>query len=91
MGFFISFPGSITYPKNDDIRKVIEHIPVDHLLVETDCPYLAPQPKRGRRNEPALVRFTAEKLAEIRITSYNVCYTKLLRNVFLDSGHWHFL
>ncbi len=66
MGFFISFPGSITYPKNDDIRKVIEHIPVDHLLVETDCPYLAPQPKRGRRNEPALVRFTAEKLAEIK-------------------------
>ena len=82
MGFYISFPGTITYPKNEEARRVVQGIPVDRLLVETDCPYLAPQTFRGRRNEPAYVRHTAERIAAIkgltiedvaRITTLNAC------------------
>lgn len=74
LGFLISFPGSITYPKNEEVRDLIRQIPVDHFLVETDCPYLAPQPRRGKRNEPALVRHTAATIAEIKgLSLEDVC------------------
>jgi TatD DNase family protein len=66
LGFYISFPGTITYPKNDAAREVVRALPVDQILVETDCPYLAPQAYRGRRNEPAFVRHTAEAIAAIK-------------------------
>lgn len=66
LGFFLSFPGTITYPKNSAVREVIRNLPIDSLLVETDCPYLSPHPFRGRRNEPAHVRHTAEMIAEIK-------------------------
>lgn len=66
LGFYISFPGSITYPKNEEARSVVRGVPVDRMLVETDCPYLPPQPFRGRRNEPAHVRHTAEAIAAIK-------------------------
>ncbi len=66
LGFYLSFPGTITYPKNEAAREVVRNIPIDRLLVETDCPYLTPSPFRGRRNEPAHVRYTAEMVAEIK-------------------------
>ncbi|MCD6188419.1 MAG: YchF/TatD family DNA exonuclease [Desulfuromusa sp.] len=66
LGFYLSFTGTITYPKNDTIREIIKEIPIDRMLIETDCPYLSPQKFRGKRNEPAYVRYTAEKLAEIK-------------------------
>jgi TatD DNase family protein len=66
MGFYVSFSGSVTYPKSDGLRAVAKTIPADRLFVETDCPYLAPQPRRGKRNEPAFVNFTAQVLAEVR-------------------------
>lgn len=66
LGFYISFPGTITYPKNEAAREVVRAIAADHMLVETDCPYLSPQQYRGRRNEPAHVRHTAERIAEIK-------------------------
>jgi len=65
MGFFISFAGPVTFPKADNLRDVVKTVPLDRLLVETDCPYLAPQPVRGKRNEPAYVRFTLERIATI--------------------------
>ncbi|MEN8687990.1 MAG: TatD family hydrolase [Desulfuromonadales bacterium] len=80
MGFYISFAGPLTYPKNENLRSIAQALSVDIMLVETDCPYLAPQNWRGKRCEPAYVRSTAEKLAEIkgltledvaRITSLN--------------------
>ena len=80
MGFFVSFPGTLTYPGNETLRDVARAISTDHMLIETDCPYLAPQPLRGRRNEPAFVRHTAEELARVkglslediaRITTFN--------------------
>lgn len=66
MGFYLSFPGTITYPANEATRDVVRAVPVDRMLVETDCPYLSPLPLRGKRNEPALVRHTAERIAEIK-------------------------
>ncbi len=66
LGFYLSFTGNITYPKNEGLREVIAGIPIDRILVETDCPYLSPQPFRGKRNEPAYVTLTAEKIAEIK-------------------------
>lgn len=66
MGFYISFTGNITYPKNEMLRDVIRTIPLERILVETDCPYMAPQSKRGKRNEPAYTTETASKIAELR-------------------------
>jgi len=66
LGFYISFSGMITYPKKDYLLEVVENIPVDKLLVETDAPYLAPQPHRGETNYPKYVKLVAEKVAEIK-------------------------
>jgi TatD DNase family protein len=65
-GFLISFAGNITFPKAQPIRDVAVQVPLDRMLVETDAPFLAPVPNRGKRNESAWVAQVAEKLAEIR-------------------------
>jgi len=66
LNFYIGITGVITYPKADGLRQVAQAMPLDVFLIETDAPYLTAQPKRGKRNEPAYVRMTAEKIAEIR-------------------------
>ncbi len=67
LGLHISFAGMVTYPKSDDLRRVASQIPAERILVETDSPYLSPQPVRGKRpNEPAWVAHTAHRLAEVR-------------------------
>jgi len=66
MGFMISFAGNLTFPKAQQIRDAASQVPLDRLLIETDSPYLAPVPHRGKRNEPAFVRETARKLGELR-------------------------
>jgi TatD DNase family protein len=66
LGFYLSFAGVITYPKATAVRGAAAIVPSDRLLVETDAPYLAPVPHRGKRNEPAYVCHTANKLAEVR-------------------------
>jgi TatD DNase family protein len=68
MGFYLAFGGYIGYP-NSRLAEIIKTIPEDRLLVETDAPYLPPQKFRGQRNEPAYIRFTLEKMAEIRGTT----------------------
>ena len=65
LGMHISFSGMLTYKKNDALRQVATGIPLNRLLVETDAPYLAPVPKRGKRNEPALIVHTAQCLADV--------------------------
>jgi len=66
LGFFISFSGVVTYPKNDENRRAAQAVPEDRILFETDCPYLAPQGQRGRRNEPAFVLAVVEAAARVR-------------------------
>ena len=66
MGFYISFSGSVTFKKSDELRTVAKTIPADRLFVETDCPFLAPVPKRGKRNEPSYVNHVAQQIAEVR-------------------------
>lgn len=66
LGFSISIPGTVTYPNNSSLHEVVKAIKIEHLLVETDCPYLSPVPYRGKRNEPAYVRLTAEKVATLK-------------------------
>lgn len=82
IGFYLSASGMITFNRCSELRDIFADIPLERLLVETDSPFLAPIPKRGRRNEPSFVRYTAEKLAQIRdlpfdkiaqITSDNFC------------------
>lgn len=65
-GFYISFSGVVTFPRNDENRAAAAAVPIDRLLVETDCPFLAPQGHRGKRNEPALVREVLRVVAETR-------------------------
>jgi len=70
MGFFISIPGSITFKSAGVLQEVVKQIPLEALLVETDAPFLAPVPFRGKRNEPSYVRYTAQKVAEIKKVSF---------------------
>ena len=66
LGFYISFSGIVTFRNAEPLRDVARRVPSDRLLVETDSPYLAPVPKRGRSNQPAYVRYVAEAVAELR-------------------------
>src|SRR5271157_4848282 len=66
MGFMISFAGNSTYPKTQNLRDVAKALPLENILIETDAPYLAPQPYRGKRNEPAYVAEVARVLANVR-------------------------
>lgn len=70
MGFYISIPGSITFKNAEGFRKIVERIPLESLLVETDALFLTPEPFRGKRNEPSYVRYTAQKVAEIKKVSF---------------------
>lgn len=65
-GYFTSFTGICTYPKAENVREIVANAPLDMIMIETDCPYLAPQSVRGKRNEPAFVREIFNKIAEIR-------------------------
>ena len=66
VGFYVSFSGILTFNKSDELRAIAADIPADRLLVETDAPFLAPMPHRGKTNEPAYTAHTLAKLAEVR-------------------------
>lgn len=70
LGFYLGFGGTVTHPRNEELREVARRAPLDRILIETDSPYLAPQPQRGRRNEPAYVKHVAEFLADLRGLPY---------------------
>jgi TatD DNase family protein len=71
MGFYIGIDGPVTYPASAKLTRVVEACPLDRLLVETDCPYLTPVPHRGKRNEPAYVRYVAEAAARIKGVTFD--------------------
>jgi len=68
MGLYVSLSGVVTFEKAPKVWEVAKNLPADRLLVETDCPYMAPAPMRGKRNEPAFLRYTLERVAELRET-----------------------
>jgi TatD DNase family protein len=71
MGFYLSIPGTVTYPKSGVQQEVVRRAPFERLLVETDAPYLTPVPFRGKTNEPSYVYYTAAKIAELRCCSFH--------------------
>lgn len=66
LGFYLGFGGTLTFKNANKVRKAAEYVPLDRIVLETDCPYLAPDPHRGSRNSSLLMHFTAERLAEIK-------------------------
>ena len=82
LGFYISVSGIATFKKADELRATIKDVPLDRLLVETDAPYLAPQGKRGKRNEPAFIVLTAEMLAELKGVSFDTLAAATTDNFF---------
>ena len=86
MGFYISFSGIVTFKSAKALKEVARHVPLDRLLIETDSPYLAPVPHRGKRNEPAFVRHVAEEIAALRGISLEEVATASTRNFFTLFG-----
>lgn len=80
MGWEISIPGSVTFKKNHDLQSAVQVIPADKMLLETDCPFLAPEPYRGKENQPALLGFTALKIAELKAMDVNELWVKCGQN-----------
>lgn len=92
LNFYISFSGIITFKNADELREVVRYVPLDRMLIETDSPYLAPVPFRGKQNEPRYVKHVAEKIAEIkqvsveevaRVTTEN--FYRLIKNAVAPS------
>lgn len=86
LGYYISFAGPVTFKKAPKLQEAAILIPDDRLLIETDSPYLAPEPVRGRRNEPANVRYVAMKLAEIRGTDFETVAAQTYENAMRVYG-----
>lgn len=82
LGFYISLSGIITFKKADELREIAREIPLDRLLVETDAPYLAPTPHRGKRNEPGFVKYTADLVANLRGVSSDELARRTSENFF---------
>ncbi|SDN11466.1 TatD family hydrolase [Sediminibacillus halophilus] len=82
MNFYISLGGPVTFKNATDPKEVAKIVPLDRLLVETDCPFLAPHPNRGKRNEPAYVKLVAEKIAELKEISFEEVSDATTNNAF---------
>ncbi|NDV22333.1 TatD family deoxyribonuclease [Desulfovibrio sp. JC022] len=88
-GWYISVPGPVTYKKNEIAQEAVKSIPLDRLVLETDCPFLTPEPWRGKRNEPAFVVFTAAKVAELKEMDVNELWKACSENAhkFFNLGN----
>lgn len=96
IGFYLSASGMITFNKTAELREIFANAPIDRLLIETDAPFLAPVPKRGKRNQPAYVYYVAEKLAQIRDMTFDEIADITTNNFFnlfrkaSDKGRYKF-
>lgn len=82
LGFYIGFTGIVTFDKTGQLAKIIDSLPLNAILIETDCPYLSPEPYRGKRNQPQYVKHVAEKIAEIKGIKYNEVVEATVKNSF---------
>ncbi len=80
MNFYLSFGGPVTFKNAKKPKEVAKEIPLEHLLIETDCPYLTPHPFRGKRNEPSYVKYVAEAIAELKGVSFEEVAMKTTEN-----------
>ncbi|MCL2456906.1 MAG: TatD family hydrolase, partial [Defluviitaleaceae bacterium] len=80
MGFFIGIGGVITFKKTETLQEAVRAVPLEHILLETDCPYLAPEPFRGKRNESVFLTFVAEKIAKIKGVTVETVYAQTNKN-----------
>jgi TatD DNase family protein len=80
LGFYIGFTGIVTFKNAKEVQEVVKNIPLENIVAETDCPYLAPEPFRGKRNEPAYVEYVVKKIAEIRGLSLDEVENKIFEN-----------
>jgi len=80
LGFKLGIGGPLTYPKNKGLREIVKVLPIETFVPETDCPYLPPQPYRGKRNEPYYVRFVVEKISELKGLPVETCADILCKN-----------
>lgn len=80
LNFFISFGGPVTFKNAKPLQEVAREVPLEHMLIETDCPYLAPHPLRGKRNEPAYVTYVAKQIAALKEKEYKVIAKKTFDN-----------
>ena len=79
-GYYLGFDGPITFKKNEIARELVKSLPIDRILAETDCPFLAPEPVRGKRNEPAFVKHVVAKIAEVKNMPYQEVEDRLWKN-----------
>jgi len=86
IGFYISIPGVITFKNAQKLVEVAKEIPLEHLLIETDCPFLTPEPYRGKRNEPAYVKLIAEKISAIKTIPFDQVAEKTTANAEMIFG-----
>ena len=86
MGYFISFTGVVTFPNTERLAQVVESVPDDRILLETDCPYMAPVPHRGKRCTSDMIAITAEKIAEARNTDVQQLIDKTKENALILFG-----
>ena len=82
MGMMISFAGNLTFPKAEQIRAAAKEVPLDRMLIETDSPFLAPIPYRGKRNEPAFVKEVARQVGELRGLSTEEVGSQTAKNFY---------
>ena len=82
IGFYISISGIVTFKSAHELRDIVAEVPLDRLLVETDAPYLTPEPHRGKRNEPLHVRQTAHKVADLKGIDFDSLADVTTRNFF---------
>lgn len=80
LGFYLSFSCTITYPKNEELRKILKEVPSDNIVTETDCPFLPPQPIRGQRNEPMYVEEAIKVIAQVKELDQQILEDQLLSN-----------
>ncbi|WP_027700913.1 TatD family hydrolase [Metaclostridioides mangenotii] len=86
MGCYISIPGTVTFKNSRKVREVAREIPLNKLFIETDSPYMAPEPHRGKRNDPSLVAFVADKIAQEKGISYEEVCEKTKENAKIFFG-----
>ena len=82
LGFYISIAGIITFKNTEELRSIVKFIPLDRILLETDSPYLAPVPKRGKINEPSYVKYVAQAISDLKGITLEKCAEQTTKNFF---------